>query len=120
MPVDECTIGIGLPRPDVQRVERRQAETIGPLKIVIELSHELRRALSGMGLVPLIGQNQEIRADELKMAVGLRFINYNLRLGGIDNAAAYQGQIHVMKAHCPGVGASDATKEQRVPFGLCY
>ena len=45
MPVHERALGILLPRPDVQGVERREPEAVGALEEVEELSHELRRAV---------------------------------------------------------------------------
>ena len=47
MPVHEGTVGVFFPRPHVQRVERRQAESVRAFEQVKELSHELRRPDAG-------------------------------------------------------------------------
>lgn len=99
MPVNECAVGIWLPRPDVQGIERRQAEAIGAFKVVKELSHKLGRALPWMSFVPGISQYQKICTDQLKVTVGPWFVNHDLGPGGIDDAAADKGHIHVVKAH---------------------
>lgn len=99
MPVDECAVWIRLPRPNVQGIERRESEAIGTFEVVVKLAHELRRALPRMGFVPLICQDQKIGADQLKAAIGLRFVNYDLRLSGINDAAARK--THVSIPHYP-------------------
>ena len=65
MPVHKRTVRIVLPCPHVQRIERRQAEAIGRLKVLEELSHQLWGAALGMCSIPLAGQDEEIRANEL-------------------------------------------------------
>ena len=99
MPVDERAIWIWFPCPDVQRVEWRKSEAIWAFEIVVKLAHELRRALAGMGFVPWIGQDQKVGANQLKMAIRLRFINHNLGLRCINHAAPHQSHIHVVKSH---------------------
>ena len=51
MPVYKCAVGILFPRPNMQRVKGRKAETIGTLEIVEELSEELGR-ISRMAFIP--------------------------------------------------------------------
>lgn len=118
MPINERTVWIWLPRPNVQGVKRRESEAIGTFEVVIKLAHELRSALSRMSFVPLIGQDQKIGANQLKVTIGLRFVNHDLRLGGINDSAAYQRQVHVVKPHRACVGTRHATEQQRVSFGL--
>src|SRR6476659_9154766 len=100
MPVHKCAVWIWLPRPYVKRVEGRQAETIGTLEIMEELPHELGCSLPGMGLVPLIGQYQKISPDQSQTTIWLGFVDHDLRLCGINYAAAHQRHIHVVKPHC--------------------
>jgi hypothetical protein len=54
MPVHEGAIRILLPRPHMQRVERREPKAIGTLKEVKELSHEFRR--TRMPRIPCVDQ----------------------------------------------------------------
>ena len=44
VPVHESSVRIVLPRPDMQRVERRQTEAIGKLEVMKELSHKFGRS----------------------------------------------------------------------------
>jgi len=66
----------------MQRVERRQAKAIGSLKILEELSHQLRSAALGMSSIPLAGQDEEIGANEL--------------LGRHDEALAQVQQVYLV------------------------
>src|SRR5438132_6873655 len=59
----------------MKRVERGEAEAIGALEIMKELSHKLWRPLSRMSLVPVARNHQEVCADQLQMAVRHRFID---------------------------------------------
>ena len=99
MPIDERAIWIWLPRPNVQGVERRETKAIGTFEVVIKLAHELRRTLPRMGLVPLIGQDQKISANQSKTAVRLRFVNHDLRPSGINDATAHKSHVHIVKPH---------------------
>ena len=68
MPVDKRAGRILLPRPDVQRVERREAEAIGRLEQVQQLAHDLRR-LAGVHRIPGAGEDQIIGADQAQALV---------------------------------------------------
>ena len=67
MPVYERAVGILLPRPDMQRVERWEPEAIRSFEQVKELSHELRR--SRMRRIPHVGENQIVGADQSQASV---------------------------------------------------
>ena len=86
VPVDERTVRIVLPCPDVQRVKGRQTETIGRIKQMEQLSHQLRRC--GILCVPRVRDQQIVSANQLERSVGHRFINYDLRTRDIEDTAA--------------------------------
>ena len=86
MPVDERAVRIVLPRPDMQRVKRRQPETVGSLKIMEQLSHELRWT-APMRLVPPVGEHQKVSADQLQASAGGGLVNHDLGMGRVDDAA---------------------------------
>ncbi len=109
MPVHECTHGIVLPRPDMQRVEGRQSEAIGGFEVVKDLSHELRRR-ARMLLIPSAGDDKIVRSGQFHASVRLRFVEDDLGTRGIDDAAAHQGVIHEVEAHGPKVVAAHATE----------
>ena len=111
MPVDERPIWIWFPRPNVKGVERRESEAIGTFEIVIELAHQLRRTLPRMRFVPLIGQDQKIGANQVKTAIGLRFVNHDLGLSGINDATAHKSQVHVVEPHRARIRSGHATEQ---------
>ena len=78
MPIHEGSVRIVLPCPDMECVERGEPEAVGGLEVVEELTHQLGRAL--VLLVPCVGEYDEVRADETKRAVRLRFVNHDSRL----------------------------------------
>src|SRR5690242_5400249 len=86
VPVDKRAVRICVPGPNMQGVERGETEAILTLEVVIKLAHKLRRAFPRMLLVPLVGQDQKVGPNQSKMAVGLRFVNYDLRFSGINDA----------------------------------
>jgi hypothetical protein len=71
VPVHERAIGVLLPRPDMQSVERREPETIGALEQVKKLSHELWRIR--MRFIPRIGEQHIIGADQVLRSHGLTY-----------------------------------------------
>jgi len=111
VPVDERPIWIWFPRPNVKGVERRESEAIGTFEIVIELAHQLRRTLPRMRFVPLIGQDQKIGANQVKTAIGLRFVNHDLGLSGINDATAHKSQVHVVEPHRARIRSGHATEQ---------
>src|SRR5262249_26696642 len=80
---------------------------------VEELSHELRR-IRWMLLIPTFSKDQIIRSNQLEMSICSWFVNYDLRLCGIDYTAIYQGAIHVVKTHRATVRPAHATEHKRV------
>src|SRR3979490_1651631 len=68
-------------------VERWEAEAVGALEIMKELSHELWR-LSRMSLVPVACNNQKVGAEQSQVAIWHRLIDDDLRTRGIDYASA--------------------------------
>src|SRR5882762_11096488 len=63
VPVHERAVGILLPRPDMQRVERREPEAIRTVEQMEKLSHELRRIIR-MFRIPRVGENQKVSAEQ--------------------------------------------------------
>src|SRR6516162_2486991 len=116
VPVDESALRILLPGPDMERVEGREAEAIRAVEQMKELSHELGRA--GMRLIPRIGENQVVGADQLEVSAGGRLVDYDLGTGGIDDAAVYQRSVYIMESHGALVGAGDAAELKGVALGL--
>ena len=68
VPVHERAIGIVLPGPDMQSVERRQPETIRSFEQVEKLPHELRRIMR-MLRIPRVGENQKVSADQPQTSI---------------------------------------------------
>ena len=68
MPVHERAVGIVLPRPDVQGVERRETEAVGRVEEMKRLSHEL---LAGdeWFLFHVAGENQIVGAGQFHASV---------------------------------------------------
>src|SRR5687767_14340628 len=97
MPVHEHAGGVLLPRPDMQRIESRQAEAVRALEQMQELSHELRRA--DAFLVPGVSEHQEISADELQPSAWRRLVDHNLGLRRIELPVSDESQVDVVKAH---------------------
>src|SRR5689334_14541346 len=118
MPVHEGSVGVILPGPHMKRVKRGETKAIGAFKIMEELSHELRRALAGMSLVPIAGNHQKVGANQLQMAVRHWFVDHDLRTRGVNDAGSYKAQIHKMHSHSPGVWSADAAEKKRVSFRL--
>ena len=88
VPVHECALGIALPRPDMQRVERRQAEAIGALEQMKKLSHELRRTRMLRIHASAISN---IGADQFQGSVRLRLVNHDLGMSGVQDTAVHVG-----------------------------
>jgi len=82
-----------------------------------ELSHELRR-LAAVTRVPLGSHDQEVGADEAKFSVGGGFVDDDLGMRGINDAAIYESTIHVVQAHRAKIGPADASELKRIAFGL--
>src|SRR4051794_27686189 len=97
VPIHKRAVRIVLPRPDMQRVKGRKPEAIRTFPIMKKLAHELRRTL--VFLVPGIGKQKKIRADQFQSAIWCRLVNHDLGMGGIEFAAAHQVPINVVKAH---------------------
>src|SRR6266481_6534191 len=110
VPIHERAVGIFLPRPHMQRVERWEAEAIGAFEIMKELPHKLWRPLSRMSLIPVACNHQEVGADQLQMAVCHRFIDDDLRTRGVYYAGGHEGQVHVMESHRSRVGSAHTTE----------
>ena len=120
MPVHESPVRIVFPGPYVKRVERGQAKTIGAFEIMEELSHELRRALSGMGFVPIGCNHEKVSANQLQMSVRHGFVDDDLRTRGVNDAGGHEAQVHKMHAHCSRVRSADAAEKKRVSFSFGY
>ena len=118
MPVDERAARILLPGPDVERIEGRQAESIGTLEQVKELTHQLRRLrVSG---IPRIGEDQIVRADQFQTAIRLRLVDHDLRPRRVEDSRADERSIHVMETHRTGIGPADTSELQHVAFGFSH
>src|SRR5205807_1987750 len=102
VPVHERAAGVFLPRPYMQRVERRQPEAIGTLEQVKELSHQLRRP--GMLGVPGVGENEIVGADQSEPSVRQWLVDHNLGTRGVQLAVHDEGQVHEVHPHSPCVG----------------
>src|SRR4051812_42474724 len=98
VPVYECALGIFLPRPDVQRVEGREPETIGRLEVMEDLSHELRRN-SGMDRVPCLGVDEKVGACQFQGPVWLGLVEHDLGTRWIQFAGRVYlvQQVHIGK-----------------------
>lgn len=118
MPVYEGAVRIWLPCPDMQSVEGREAEAIGSVKELEELSHKL--GCMRMSGVPGIGQHKKICADELQSSVRSRLVDHDLRMRRIYYAAGDQGTIDVMKTHSAQIGSGHATELQSVSLMFRY
>src|SRR5262245_36281302 len=88
MPVHECAVRILLPRPHMQRVERRKPEPVRSLEIVEELSHQLWWS-AVVRFVPGVSQHQEVRSGQPRLPVCGRLVDHDLRTGGIEDAGTY-------------------------------
>src|SRR5262249_51798315 len=117
VPVHKGAIGIVLPGPDMQGIERRQPKTVGALKIMKELTHELGRAIRVL-LTPHVGKNEIVSADEFLASVRHRLVDHDLRTSGVNNAAGHKGSIHVMEAHRARIGSAHTSELQDVAFSL--
>lgn len=94
MPVHECTVRILLPGPDMQCIERRQAEAVRALEQVKQLSHQFRR--TGMCFIPAIRNHKKIGAGKLEPSARHWFVDDDLRARCVDDAAVYKISIDVM------------------------
>ena len=81
VPVYECAVGIVLPSPDMQGIERRKPEAVGGREQMKELSHEFRRPY--LLLVPRSLEKQIVGASQSRPATRRRLVNYDLWMGGI-------------------------------------
>src|SRR6185437_14327423 len=118
MPVHKRAVRVLLPRPNMQRVERRQSEAVGSFEVMEELSHKL--GWSGMTCVPLGRDHQEVGSSELQLSIRRRFVNHNLRMPWVENSARDQRSIHVMQAHRSRIGSGHTSKLQGIAFSLCH
>src|SRR5215467_9991482 len=118
VPVHERAIGVVLPRPDMQSVERREPEAIGALEQMKKLSHKLWR--SRMRFVPRIGENQIVGADQAEVPAWGRLVDHDLGTGGVQDAAVHQVSVYVVEPHCPGVGAAHAAELKGIPLRLSH
>src|SRR5215831_10297761 len=84
VPVHECAIGIVLPGPHVERIKRRESETIRAVEQVEKLAHELRR--TRVRRVPCVGNDDKIGPDKTQASTWGRLINHNLGTSGVQNA----------------------------------
>src|SRR5581483_5263201 len=118
MPVHEGSVWILLPCPDMQRVERGQAEAVRRLEEMEQLSHQFRR---GRVLrVPGVGEHQVIGARQPQVAIRHRLIYDDLRARGIDYSFVHQFAVHIMKAHGALIGAAHASELQGIALRLGY
>lgn len=118
MPVHEGAVRIRLPCPDMQSVEGRKAKAIRGIKELEELSHKFGSMC--VGSVPGIGENEEIRADELQPSVRSRLVDHDLRMRGIYHAAGDQRTVDIMKTHGAQIGSGHATELQGVSLMFRY
>ena len=98
VPVDERAGGAVLPRPHVQRVERRQAEAIGALESMKQLTHELRR------IAGCVASQSSARTRKSAPVIRRRPLgsgSYNTISGraGSSSPVEDQRQVHVVQAH---------------------
>src|ERR1041385_6912079 len=118
MPVHESTVGVLLPGPHMQRVERRQLKTIRSFKEMECLSHELRRQSIGMRRFPFVSKDNIVGAEQTQASVWLRFVNHDLRACRIEYAGpvyfCQQVRVQKMESHGPGVRSAHATEDQGV------
>ena len=82
MPIHESSIGVLLPRPHMQRVERRKSEAVRCIEQVQQLPHQLRRR--SMRGIPHVLQHQKIRADQPQPPVRCGLVNHDLGPRGIQ------------------------------------
>src|SRR6266498_3956881 len=118
VPVDERAVGILLPRPDMQCVERREPEAVGAFKQMKELSHKLWRAR--ILCVPRVGENQIVGADQSQASVWCRLIDHDLGTGGVNYPAVHQVSVHKVESHGPAVGPADAAELKGIPLRLSH
>src|SRR5215470_14673716 len=119
MPVDERAVRILFPGPNVQCVKRLQSESVGGLKVVKKLSHQVWRPwFMRLVVIPLLRIHQKIRAGQLQTSVCSRFIENDLRLGWINHATAHQIHIDEMEAHRSLVGSAHAAKTKGISFSF--
>src|SRR5215813_6314024 len=92
MPVHKCSVRVILPRPDVQRVERRETKAIRALEVMEKLSLELWR-FSRMSLIPRVGEKKVVRADQAHTSAWNGLIDNDLWQRGIDFAVGSHRRI---------------------------
>ena len=96
----------------MQRVERREPEAIGALEQMKKLSHELRRLRSRMLLMPGVGKNQIVRADEPQASVRLPLVNHDLGTRRVQYVVEHKGQVREVESHGAVVGSADAAEQE--------
>src|SRR5206468_1798068 len=116
VPIGERPVRIVLPRPDMQGIERRKTETIGCREQVKKLSHELRRPR--VLLIPIVCENQEVDAGHLQASARDRFVDDDLRLGGVQYAAAHNRPVDIVQTHGADLVAGDAAELQGITLRL--
>lgn len=123
MPVYERAVGILFPRPNVERVKGGETEAIGAFEIVEELSHQLRRS-ARMALIPGIGEDKVVGADQAEASAVHRFVDDDLRASRVDFSRRCQwrvlqkGLFRKMQAHSSRVRTSDASKQRLIAFSF--
>src|SRR5581483_3663016 len=99
----------------MQRIEGRESEAIGALKIMKDLSHELRRN-PRMLRIPGVSEDQIVSASQFHDSIGLRLVEHDLWTRGVHDTVAHQSVVHIVKTHCPKVVSTHATEFKAVSF----
>lgn len=117
MPVRERAGRVFFPGPDVQGIERIEPEAIRLVKEMEELPHELRR-VTGIVFVPGSGVEQEVSANQLEFAIGLRLIDDDLWLRRVEHAGLHQVHVDEVHTHGAEVWAADAAEPEVIARGF--
>src|SRR5215472_10210237 len=113
MPVHESSVGVLLPRPDMQSVKSRKPKAIGSFEEMEQLTHELRWAVRMRG-IPGISQDNKLDSGKFQAAIRLRLIEHGLWTRRVQHSAADQRAIHVVKTHCARIRPAHAAERKLI------
>ena len=116
MPVHESARRVRLPRPDMQRVERRQTEAVRTFEEVQQLAHS-----SGVPALVACQASENTRKSapiKRRPPFGQRLINHDLGPTWIQHAIAHQRHVDVVQTHRAVVRPAHAAEQQLIPIRL--
>src|SRR5262245_54061061 len=73
-----------------------------------------------MVLIPRVGENEVVGADQFQVSVWSGLVNYDLGTRGIQHTTVHQVSVYVVEPHCARFGSAHAPELKGVALGLSH